>query len=69
MQRIIRTLMLIMSVAGVITALVRRFGPRVREYGAASQAFWSDPKVIKAREKATQRAHRAMQAQAKAARA
>lgn len=69
MQRIIRGATLVMSIVGVITALVRRFGPRVREYGAASQAFWSDPKVIKAREKARQRAHRAMRAEAKAARA
>ena len=69
MQRIIRGVMLVMSIVGVVTALVRRFGPRVREYGVASQAFWSDPKVIKAREKAWQRAHRAMQAEAKAARA
>jgi hypothetical protein len=58
MPRLIRTAMLIVSIIGVVTALVRRFGPRLREYSAASQTFWSNPKVIKAREKAWDQARR-----------
>lgn len=69
MQRFIRAAMLIVSVIGVITAIVKRFGPRVKEYSAASQAFWSNPRVIKARQKAWEQARRATQAEAKAARA
>jgi hypothetical protein len=69
MQRFIRAAMLIVSVIGVITAIVKRFGPRVKEYSAASQAFWSNPRVIKARQKAWEQARRASQSEAKAARA
>jgi hypothetical protein len=58
MPRLIRTAMLIVSIIGVVTALVRRFAPRLREYSTASQAFWSNPKVIKAREKAWDQARR-----------
>ncbi len=65
MPRIIRTVMLIASVIGIVTALVRRAGPRVREYSAASQAFWSNPRVIKARQKAWDQARRRVAAEAK----
>lgn len=59
MQRIIRIIMLAVSVIGIITTLVKRFGPRVQEYATASQTFWSNPKVVKAREKAWEQARRA----------
>jgi hypothetical protein len=63
MPRLIRTVMVIVSVIGVVAALARRFGPRVREYSSASQAFWSDPKVMKAREKAWAQARRQFRAE------
>jgi len=66
MQRFIRAAMLIMSVIGVVTAIVKRFAPRVKEYSAASQAFWSNPRVIKARQKAWEQARRVSSAQASA---
>jgi hypothetical protein len=69
MPRLIRTAMLIVSVIGVVTALVRRLAPRLREYSAASQAFWSNPKVIKARQKAWEQARRRGAAQGAGSRA
>jgi hypothetical protein len=67
MQRIIRIIMLVVSVVGVVTAIIKRFGPRVQEYTTATQTFWSNPKVVKAREKAWEQARRA-QAQSAGAR-
>ena len=61
--------MLIVSVIGVITAIVKRFGPRVKEYSAASQEFWGNPRVIKARQKAWEHARRASRSEARAAQA
>ena len=70
MQRIIRIIMLVVSVVGLVTTIVKRFGPRVQEYATATQTFWSNPKVIKAREKAWEQARRAReQAAARASRA
>ena len=70
MQRIIRIIMLAVSVIGVVTAIIKRFGPRVQEYATATQTFWSNPKVVKAREKAWEQARRAReQSAARASRA
>ncbi|MDQ0893739.1 hypothetical protein [Agromyces ramosus] len=63
MQRIIRIAMLVVSVVGVVTTIVKRFGPRLQEYATATEAFWSNPKVVKAREKAWEQARRARAAQ------
>ena len=52
MPRQIRMTMIILGVVSIVAALGRRFAPRLREYSAASEAFWTNPKVIKAREKA-----------------
>lgn len=62
MQRIIRAGLLIAGLVSVISALVRRFGPRVQEYAAATEGFWSDPKVAKARRQAWDHAQRAAEA-------
>ena len=69
MQRIIRTIMLVVSVLGVLAAIIRRFGPRVQEYTTATQTFWSNPKVVRAREKAWEQARRAQAQSARARRA
>jgi hypothetical protein len=61
MQRIIRVGLLIAGIVSIITALIRRFGPRVQEYAAATEGFWADPKVARARRQAWEHAQRAAQ--------
>jgi hypothetical protein len=56
-------------VVGVVTAIIKRFGPRVQEYTTATQTFWSNPKVVKAREKAWEQARRAQAQSARVRRA
>jgi hypothetical protein len=58
MQRIIRAGVFIAGIVSIISALVRRFGPRVQEYAAATEGFWADPRVSKARRQAWEHAQR-----------
>jgi hypothetical protein len=69
MQTFIRAAMLIAGVIGIITVIAKRLAPRVMEYSAASQEFWSNPRVIKARQKAWEHARRASRSEASTARA
>lgn len=69
MQTFIRAALWIAGVVGIIAIIGRRLAPRVMEYSAASQEFWSNPRVIKARQKAWEHARRASRAEARAAQA
>ena len=69
MQTFIRAALWIAGGIGIITIIAKRLAPKVMEYSAASQEFWSNPRVIKARQKAWEQARRASQTEAKAARA
>ncbi|MFC5788404.1 hypothetical protein EDM22_15145 [Agromyces tardus] len=62
MQRFIRAGLFIAGIVSIISALVRRVGPRVQEYTTASQEFWADPKVARARQQAWAHAQRMAQA-------
>jgi hypothetical protein len=69
MPRQIRMTMIILGAVSIVAALGRRFAPRLREYSAASEAFWTNPKVINAREKAWAQARRQVGAQTAGGRA